>query len=806
MRALRQLASRPSFAITAIFTLALGIGASTAIYAVAYAVVLRPLPYPEADRLVRLRQIGSEGQSMAFSAPNIADLTAAARSFEAVATHGGGMVAVTGGIEPVRVRQSVVSAGFFDVLGVRPARGRTFVAEEQRPGGPGAVVVSHAFWQSALGGRPDVLDHVLRLGSDTHRIVGVMPAAFDFPRNAALWTAAERREPILSRTAHNWDVVARLRPGVAVASARAEIDGIAKQLKATYRDDTWMSGASAVALRDAYLGSTRSLIALLSGAVGLLLLVSCATVANLLLAQGVLRQHEFAIRQAVGAGPWRVLRQLAGEHALLVAAGTAAGLLLALAAMRALLTLVPSGLPLPSSIDLDGNVLAFVLALATTLALLLALTTGARVVMQEPREALAGGGRGTVGHGTERVRRALVVVQVAFALVLLVGAGLLGERLLRLVRAEPGFTTSGLTVATVTFTIASPEDARRIAAEVGDVRSRLAGLGAVRMAGAVSGFPLGDGSFSNGTFFEQRPGDVVATFADFERIMKLPGRSGEAEFRVATPGYFEAMGIPVLRGRTFTDADTLEGQHVAVISASLAQAQWPGQDPIGKTIQFGNMDGDLRPMTIVGIVGDVRESALDGPVARACYGHAAQRVQGYSTMTFVARPSTPGTVIAGAVRDVVRAGAPSSPVHVRDIADVVAASFGEQRFSLAVVLAFGVASLALAVFGVYGVSSYAVSSRTREFGVRMVLGAEPRAILRLVLSEGAVLVAAGVVVGTTLAVLGSRVAQGVLAGIDGLRPDVLLAAGALLAASALLAVVGPARRASRVPPATALRS
>ena len=502
----------------------------------------------------------------------------------------------------------------------------------------------------------------------------------------------------------------------------------------------------------------------------------------------------------------RLVRQLFGEHALLVGFGAAAGLLLALSATRAVLALVPTGVPLPQSVNLDGNLVMFVLGLATTLALLLALTAGVRIVTQVPREALSGGRGGIGGRATERVRQSLVVVQLAFALVLLVTAGALGQRLWTLVRADPGFSTSGVTVATLTFTAASSQDYQRIAAQVRDVRTRLAGLGAVRAAGAVSGFPLGDGAFSNGTFLEMRPGDRLERMEDFQALARLPGRAGEADFRVATPGYFDAMGIPLIKGRAFADSDAPDGQHVAVVSESLARRQWPGQDPIGRVIQFGNMDGDLRPMTIVGVVGDVREGAVDGPASATFYGHAGQRTEASTMMSFAVRPATPGTDIAADVRQVVRAGAPDSPVQIRDIREVVAASFGEQRFSLAVVLAFGVASLLLAVFGVYGVSSYAVSNRRREFGVRMVLGAEPRQILGLVLREGALLVGVGVVAGTGLAVAASRLAQGTVAGLDRMRADVLLAAMVVLAVSALIACAAPARRASRVPPADAIRN
>ena len=806
MRALRQLAARPAFAFTAIFTLALGIGASTAIYSVAYAVLLRPLPYPAADRLVRLRQVDDKGRQMAFSAPNIEDLASAAQGLVGVATHAGAPVAVTGGAEPVRVRQALVSSAFFDVLGVSPSLGRAFVPEEQQPGGPGAVIVSHGFWQRELGARADVLERPLRLGSDTFRIVGVMPPAFDFPRGAALWTPAEREPRLPSRTAHNWDVVARLRSDVPLAQARAEISGVARRMKAQLGEETWMADAIAIPLRDAYVGSARSLMALLAGAVGLLLLVSCATVANLLLAQGVLREHEFAVRQAVGAGPMRLVRQLFGEHALLVGLGAAVGLLLALSATRAVLDLVPQGVALPESVGLDGNLVVFVLGLATTLALLLALTTGVRIVTQVPREALSGGRGGIGGRTTERVRQSLVVVQLAFALVLLVTAGALGQRLWSLVRANPGFSTSGVTTATLTFTASGPEDYQRIAEQMRDVRVRLTGLGAVRAAGAVSGFPLGDGAFSNGTFLEMRPGDRLERMEDFEALARLPGRVGEADFRVATPGYFEAMGIPVIKGRTFSDSDGPDGQHVAVVSASLARRQWPRQDPIGRVIQFGNMDGDLRPMTIVGIVGDVREGAVDGPASATFYGHAGQRSQASTMMTFAVRPSAPGADVAADVRQVVRAGAPDSPVQIRDIREVVAASYGEQRFSLAIVLAFGGAALLLAVFGVYGVSSYAVSSRSREFGVRMVLGADPWRILTLVLREGAWLVAAGVTVGTGLAMAAGQVVRGNIAGLPLPRLDVVAVAAVVLGLSALAACIGPARRAARVQPSEAMRN
>jgi putative ABC transport system permease protein len=812
---LRRLAAQPTFAITAVVTLALGIGASTAIYSIAYGVLLRPLPFPDPDRLVVLRQVNGEGRQMRFSRANFADVERDTRSFAGMARYSTGLAAVVGGTDPVRTTTTVASARFFDVIGVAPALGRRFSTSETTDGGPPAAIISHAFWQQHFGARADVVGEVVRIDGESHPIVGVMPEGFDFPMESSVWLSADRLSRREGRTAHNWQAFARLRPDASLAQANQELSSVARALKATFADDTWMSDAVAVPMRATLVGDAPALIALLAGAVAFLLLVSCATVANLLLAQGVLRAQEFAVRQAIGATWGQLLRQLVTEHMVLVALGGAAGVWLAQGAVRGLLALDPGRLPLRHAISVDGTVLSFALALATTLGLLLALTSALRLLSDAPVRSLGAVGRGSIGgRGVERVRRGLVVLQMAFTLVLLVGAGLLGQRLLTLLRADPGFPTTGMLVVSATF---PPVTGARAAAgsdvsdvsvrrsdDVRDIVSRLAAIGRVESAGGINAFPL-TGSGANGSFLEMLPGDEVSSLDDFIALGKIPGRAGYAEFRLATPGYFETMAIARRQGRLFTEADTPDAPHVAVVNDALARARWPGIDPIGRRIQFGNMDGDLRTLTVVGVVADVRDAGLEGPAAPTVYANAIQRTNAVSTFTFVVRGAADPLSLARDARAVIRAVAPDVPVTTRPVDDLVAATYGPQRFSLIIVLGFAMSALLLAVFGVYGVSSYAVSSRTREFGLRMVLGANRRSILSQVLREGLWLIGAGTVAGVLGAAAVSRLMASLVRDLGTPSPALVAGGVVLLGLCALLACALPARRAASIEPGAALR-
>ncbi len=802
---LRRLAARPAFTITAVLTLALGIGASTAIYSVAYAVLLRPLPYDQPHQLVTLAQVGASGQRMQFSLPNYDDLREASGRYRVMARYSAWPAAVVGGTEPVRAFAANVSADFFDLLGVRPARGRAFSPAEVTRGGPPAVLISHTFWRESLAGHTEPLGQTLRIADTPHTIVGVLPEGFAFPAGTSLWTAADREAPGDSRTAHNWRVIARLRDGATTAAAQQEATAIARRLEATHGDDTWMKDASVRPLRDALVGDVRPIVAVLVAAVGCLLLVACVTVVNLLIAQGVLRSHEFAVRRALGATGSRLVRQIMGENLILTTLGGVLGLWLAQTAIRGLLAIEPGRLPLGDTIAVDAGAAAFTLALTCGLAVLLALVTSGRVTRQTPLTALAGGGRaGIGGRGVERMRRSLVVAQIAFTLVLLGGAGLLGERLAFLLRADPGFPTSGLLVASATFPRAPLDEGLRRSQEITDIVTRLRAIGPVDAAGGINAFPL-TGTGANGMFLEMRPGDRVESLDDFLALAKLPDRAGYAEYRVATPGYFEAMGIELRAGRLFTWSDTAAARHVAIVSESLARQRWPDADPIGREIQFGNMDGDPRPMTVVGVVGDVRDRRIDGEPTAIFYGHAAQRTQAFSSFTFVVRgPADPLSVAADA-RTAVHAVAPEVPVATRAVDQVLAATYGNQRFSLLIVVLFAASALVLAVSGLYGVAAYATSSRTREIGVRMALGANTGRIMRMMLREGLVLAAAGTAVGVVAALVAARTFASALTDLGQMSVTTLVLAAGVMALAALAACLVPARRAARVEPALAIR-
>lgn len=805
MTPFRHLTARPALSLTAIMTLALGIGASTAIYSVADGVLLRPLPFARPHELVSLSQVNRGGQPARFSRLNYEDLADAAGSYRAVARYSAGLMPVVGATEPVRVSGAWVSAQFFEVLGVTPSRGRLFSDAERTPGGPSAVLVSHAFWQQQLAGEEDVLERTLRISSDTYAVVGVLPPGFDFPAGAAFWASAEHMLRTEGRTGHNWSVLARLAPDVTLASAQQEATAIAQRLQAEHGDATWMEDARVVELRDSLVGDARPVIGLLAAAVAFLLLVSGATVANLLLAQSVARSQEFAVRQAIGATGGRLLRQVLAEYLVLVGVGCALGVWLAHVAVQTLLTFDGGRLPMRETIGVDARSVVFGCGLALLVAVALAMATAGRLARQAPSAVLSGGARGGVGgKGVERMRQGLVVGQVAFTLILLVCAGVLGQRLAVLLRADPGFPTSGLLVMSATFARAPLDEGARRSQEVSDIVQRLRAISQVDEAGGINAFPL-SGLGANGQFLEMMPGDRIESFEDFMAIGQLPGRAGYAEYRVATPGYFEAMGIDLRAGRLFTWSDTADAPHVAIVSESLAAQQWPDRDPLGRTIQFGNMDGDVRPMTVVGVVRDVRDDRVDSEPAAMLYGHAAQRTQAFSSFAFVVRGPGDPLSVAGQARAAVAAIAPDVPTSTRLVDDIVSATYGSQRFSALVVVLFAVSALLLAVSGVYGVSSFAVSSRTREIGVRMVLGASTRGIVALVLREGLTLVAIGVVVGSVGAYVAARVFSSVLADLGAQTPGMLVMATALIGLCALAACFIPARRAALVEPAVAIR-
>lgn len=805
---LRNLRRSPAFAAVVVLTLALGVGATTALYSVVDGVLLRPLPYPEPERIVHLWQVnaGSTGATN-VSDPNFADWQARTRSFAAMAQVANrGAVSVVGGAEPVRAAVASVSRDYFTVMGVRPLVGRGFLPEEQQPGAPPAVIVSHAFWQAQLGGAPSLRGRTLTFGDRVHAVVGVMPPTFDHPAGAALWTPRELEPVRESRTAHNWQVVARLRDGVTTAAAAQELGALSRRMKAEHGEETWMVDATLVPLREQLVGHTRPALLVLLGASALLLLIAGANVTNLLLARAATRQGEIAVRLALGAGRARLAAQFLTEALVLALAGGALGILLAVAGLRLLLAVEPGQLPRVGEVGVRWSVLAFAVAVSVLTAVAVGLFTAWRGTQGDVRDALSQSQRTQAGSGaSQRLRGALAVTQVALTLVLLVGAGLLARSFVRLAEVDPGFRTRGavlldLSLPPVTDSAAAARQLRTHA----ELTARLSRLPGVRAVGGTNALPL-QGRGASGTFLIMRRVDEPLAMADLPRLMRDPSRTGYAEFRVADGGYFGAMGIPLVQGRLFEPRDDARAPHVALVSQSLASTRWPGQDAVGRVIQFGNMDGDLTPFTVVGVVGDVRDASLAAEPKPTFYANARQRPTSASEFTLVLHTEADPAAVIPAARRIVRELAPEVPPRLRTLDTVVAASLADRRFNLVLLGVFGGAALLLAVLGVYSVIAYLVTQRRREIGVRIAIGATSADVLRFVVAQGARLALAGVAIGVLAALAAGRLLEGMLYGVSATDPVAYAAVALLLLGIALAASWLPARRATRVHPMTVLR-
>ncbi|ABF85947.1 putative permease [Myxococcus xanthus DK 1622] len=808
-QSLRSLGRSPGFTLGCVLMLAVGIGASTALFSVVEGVLLRPLPYPRPERLVELSQRAADGHPMRFSDPNFEDVRTRARTVSALAqVSGAASVAVTGADEPAFATLALASRDFFPAFAVRPVQGRLFAEEEQQEGGAPVVMVSHAFWKRYLGARPLPLPDTLTFEGRAYTVVGVMPESFDYPVGTQLWVPRELVPPLPSRTAHNWRVVGRLADGVDLQAARVELTHIARELEAQYGQDTRMHDIAVEPLQESLVGRVRSTLYLLAGAAAFLLLVAGANVTNLLLARAATRARELAIHVALGAGPGALMRRFLMESLLLSLAGGALGAVLAAWGVRALLAAEPGHLPRVDEVGVNATVLLFSLGLSLLLALGLGLLTALRAARQPPGAALAGSGRTHSGGGSaERTRRALVVGQLALALVLLVGAALLGRSLMGLLSLDPGYRTEDVAVLSLVLPPAKDEAQGRHNVQLQEhLLSRLAALPGVRAVGAVSSFPLEGSPAGDGTFIVLNRPDEVGNFEDFGRLAREPERTGSAEYRVASEGYFAALGIPLVRGRLFDARDTVDAPHVAVISESLAKARWPHEDPLGKLIQFGNMDGDLRPFTIVGVVGDVREQGLDDAPRPMFYGGSRQRLRASSRFHLAVHGPMGSAALVTAALPVLRELAPELPSRLSTVEGLLAGSLAPRRFSLLLLGAFGAMALLLSVAGLAAVVSYAVAQRTREFGIRFALGATTEDVLGLVLRQAARLAGLGIVLGVLGALGLSQVLAGLVYGVSTTDPLVFLVVALLLLGVALLASWLPARRASRVDPMTVLRS
>lgn len=826
----RVLRKSPVFAFVSVITLALGIGASTAIFSVVYGVLLRPLPYSSPDQIVRIWETNPKGGRMQFADPNLDDMRAQVRSLQGVAGMRSGEATVVVGNAPDRVRVAQVSADFFSVMGVQPFLGRLFSPEEQRVGAGPTVLVSHSFWQRHLREARDLPSVKLTVSNTSAAIVGVLPAGFHFPEDSQVWMPREIVAPLPSRTAHNWQVVARIRDGVSLDQARAEASSVARRISQENRlDEKNMSDVLLLPLRDALTTDVRPALLVLLGVAGLLLLVACANVMNLSLAQASARADELAVRVALGASRWRLLRQFLAEALILCVVGGGLGVIAAYFGVRALLTLAPPDIPRLEEVSVDLSVLWFAIGLSFVMAAGLGLVTAWRATSGQVRSALAEAGRrqGTGAH-SRRAGRMIVAGQVAITLTLLTGAGLLGRSMLRVLSVEPGFETEHI----VTLDLRLPDleegtEARRVQF-LDQLISGIQALPGVQSVGGTNVLPLKSPDSPDGTFVVVNPQQLTpaqrqliersaqpsadedpAFIADLTKFVDSlfanKAAAGQADFVVASEGYFQTLGIPVLSGRLFDERDGPTAPHAAVISEGVARQKWPGQDPIGQSIEFGNMDGDLRLLTVVGVVVEVRKHSLESAPRPTIYVNYKQRPRAAYQFDIVLRTSSDPSAISASMRRLVNQLDPAVPVRIDTFSRIFSDSLSARRFNLLLVGVFALAALLLAMAGVFGVLAYSVAQRTQEIGVRIALGATRAKILRMVLGQAMLTVAIGVIVGLAGSFLLTRTMSSMLFEVSPNDPLTVIGITLLLVFIALLASYIPARRATRVDPMVALR-
>jgi putative ABC transport system permease protein len=795
--AVRMLLRNPGFSTVAVLTLGLGIGANTAIFSVVNAVLLRPLPFPQAERLVLLWATDAESGTTedVTSYPNFADWRARSRSFERMAAFTNRSMTIADSEQTELAGAVQATPGLFEMLGVAPALGRTFRPEEGEIGAPHVALLSDSTWERSFGGRRDVLGKSLRANEETYTIIGVMPPDFRFSLDAR---RPERiYVPLVRDPERNHGfllVLGRLRPGVRRAAAQAEMDVITGSLEKQYPSTNRSAGARIVPLVDALAGRVRTGLLLLLGVVTLVLMIACVNVANLLLARNASRQRELALRAALGAGRARLLQQSMAESTVLALAGGALGLLLASWTARLLVKLLAQSFQIPriESTATDGWVLgfAFLLSLATGL-LFGAVFTPVSASAKLDQSLRESGRTATGGVKGRRLRGALVVIETALALVLLAAAGFLLENLWVLRSTAPGFETKNL----LTVGLQLPKNRYAKAPErwrfFASLLARAASMPGVRSAALVTSLPLGDGSDTLQFHIVGRPDPA-------------PGSGFSANFNIVSPGYFRTMAIPVRAGRELTERDVAGAPGVIVINETAARRFWPGENPVGRTITLPEAPG--AALTVAGITADVRQRSLGSAPQPEIYLNQFQPAPDWLGLTLVLRTKNDPALLAGAVKDLPRSidrDVPSSDIRTLD--EVLAASLAEPSLYTLLVGAFATLALALSAVGLYGVVSYTVTQRTSELGIRLALGAERSALVRLVLRQGLGLALAGTAIGSVAALAVVRLLAQALPDAQPGDPFTLAAVAVLLIGVALAAAWLPARRASRVDPTVALR-
>jgi putative ABC transport system permease protein len=805
---LRTFRKRPGFTLVAVLTLALGIGANAAIFSVVNGVLLKSLPFPEAERLVALAETNESGREIAVAFPDYLDWRAGQNAFEEMAARlpAGGVL--TGDEGPERVTGRFVTASFFRTLGVRPAAGRFFTEEEDRPGGERLIVLGHDLWLRRYGGDPAVAGRAVRYNGESWTVAGVMPPQFDFYGVSSLNNQffiplghLSDEQFMNDRNSHAVMVTARLRPGVSLEQARAQMEALAARLAEQFPESNGGGGVRLSSFLDDYVGEARPALLMLMVAVGAVLLIACANVANLLLVRAAARRKEIALRVALGAGRWRVVRQLLTESLLLAAGGGALGLLFAWWGVGALLRLAPDELPRAENISLDGGALGFTLALTLLTGVAFGIVPALQTSKADLNDAMKGGG---VGGGTNSggrwLRSGLVVTEVALSLVLLVGAGLLLRSFRQLMRVEPGFEARDVLTLRLRLPDAKYADNERRAAFLKEVKGRVEMLPGVRQVSLATGFPFGRAA-ENGYWLEGRPEP------------RRPSDWPDAYVQWVSPEFHQTLGIRLLAGRYIEERDGMDSPPVALVDEDFVRGNFPGASPrdaLGKRLRFG---GDGEPwFEVVGVVGHVRQRGLEEEGRPGIYRpwtqiRPGQAADGYMrAMDLIVKSSVEPTQLVEPIRGEVQSLDRDQPLgNVRTLASYVEGTVAPRRFSMTLAGVFAFVALVLGAVGLYGVLSYTVAQRAREIGIRMALGAQRGDVHRLIISQGMALALGGVAAGVAASLALTRLMSGLLFGVSATDATTYVVLTLLLLLVALAACYLPARRASKVDPLIALR-
>ena len=791
----RTLTRQPGFAATAILTLALGIGATTAIFSVVNAVVLRPMPFDAPDRImvVTNTNLKTGGRNTTISGPDFVDWRAQNRSFEALAYFtGSGETSVTVNNASDYTTVTRISPGYFKVFGATARAGRLFSAEEERPGGPTVAVITDAYWRRQFNGDPRAIGSTITFRQNAYTIIGVTDLRY--PARTDIFYpdfAAPEAQP---RTAHNYRGVGRLTPGVAVEQAQAEMTNIATRLSQQYPVSNGEKGIAVVPLQEVVVGDTRQTLFVLLAAVAFVLLIACANVANLLLARAAARGRELVVRAAVGAGRLRLIRQMLTESAVLAIVAGIGGVIVARWGVTALLALAPPDLPRLDEVTVDLTALGFALLISLAASFIFGLAPAWHVSRVDLADGLRQTGKGSaLGVRSGWARKAFVVSEIALAVALVMGAGLLGRSLIALAAVDMGFENDRLVVLRTTVPVSGQPQFARAIEVYRNTLAELRNIPGVVAAGGVTSLPTLVRS-NGGYWIEGGPGPEV-----------LGMKSPQALFNVVTPDYFRVLQVPVVRGRDFTDGDRIDAPFVAIINEQLAKDAFPDVDPIGRTIRAG-LDS-LEPMTIVGIVKDVRTRGPNRPVQAELFMPYEQHQGPATSLNLVMRTEAadPLAIGATAARQI-RNRYPEVPVRVETMEATMSGATATPRFRTVLLVVFAVVALLLAIAGVYGVMAYTVSQRVPEIGLRVALGASPADVFGLVLREGATLVVIGLAIGAALSYAGAQFISGLLFGVSARDPLVFAGVSLLVAVAALAACLVPGRRALKVDPLLALRA